>query len=676
MNPRSPLRHIKHPGLGRFAALTVLILGAGLTSSCMRHEVEVTLFEDVTEKSGLGNYEGMTHGAAWGDYDGDGLPDLYVTNHLNAPLLFRNLGGGRFADVTGTFFSPDELTGDKHGAVWADFDNDGRPDLVQLTGAVRGVGVEPKRLFHNMGDRFADVAEAMGVLNQDGRTRMPLWFDFNQDGRLDLFHGAEARLDDKTPPFLYVQGKNGFSASTPLAFGSRSVPFCILADLTGDNRPELVCRIVGKNRTAQIFDLAAHPPRDLDLLPATAYEDAVAADFDNDGRMDIFLARKNPPGAVAFGQPANNVIVADVSVNKGNVDKPLGFSFRTKGALSLRAVAVDPTDALSPERIHLGQQGAHPSSLAFDVSSASPGIAGVAPHTWGKESGVYVGFTAPDKWEVHITSQHEALAAGKPKHQQIQMRVASSTPITNLEAIGEAIKPEEAPARLFMNRGGKLVEESEKRGVNARPVAAVNVVAGDFDNDMDVDLFVVASGDIGKQKNMLLLNRGDGYFDVASNAGGAAGGMVGVGDSVTVVDFDRDGFLDLFVATGGSMGRSEGPSSEGGSYQLYRNVRNSNHWIEIDLVGTSSNRDGIGASVYVTAGGVTQVRVQDGGVHNRGQNFQRLHFGMAKNTQIEKILVYWPSGTIQELSKVATDQVIRLKEPMKTNLGNLPITSK
>jgi hypothetical protein len=152
--------------------------------------------------------------------------------------------------------------------------------------------------------------------------------------------------------------------------------------------------------------------------------------------------------------------------------------------------------------------------------------------------------------------------------------------------------------------------------------------------------------------------------------------MAGVGDSVTAVDFDGDGFLDLFVATGGSMGRSEGPPSEGGTYQLYHNIGNGNHWIEIDLEGTSSNRDGIGARVYVTAGGVTQMRIQDGGVHNRGQNFQRLHFGLAKQTQIEKILVYWPSGTIQELSKVAADQIVRIKEPLKSSPGNLPITSK
>jgi hypothetical protein len=106
--------------------------------------------------------------------------------------------------------------------------------------------------------------------------------------------------------------------------------------------------------------------------------------------------------------------------------------------------------------------------------------------------------------------------------------------------------------------------------------------------------------------------------------------------------------------------------SEDGGYRLYRNLCNSgNHWLEIDLEGTASNRDGIGARVRVTAGGVTQTRVQDGGIHHRGQNHSRLHFGLAKNTKIDKVSIQWPSGTMQELAGVGVDQIMRIKEPTK-----------
>jgi len=650
-------RHTIHC-ITAWAALA--LAGAALTG-CHR-EVELSLFDDVTPSSGLDSYAAMTHGSAWGDFDGDGRPDVYITNHLNTPLLFHNLGGGRFADVTADLFDQKQLEGDKHGTAWADFDNDGRQDLVQLTGAVKGLGAEPKRLFHNNGTRFSDVATEMGVLNPDGRTRMPLWIDLDHDGRIDLVQGAEARFDAKTPPFAFTQGNGGFTASEKLPFDARSVPFCVLAELTNDDTSDLLCRIVGKNRTAQAFDLSTQPANDLDLLPATAFEDVAVADFENDGRMDLFLARKNPPGSIAFGRAADTSFIADASIDEQHADKLMGFSFRTSGPLKVHVASANPRDAVSPERIHLGAQGAHPDGMSFDLSAAAPGITGIAPHTAGAQAGVYVGFTAPDRWDVRLTAPREALAQGNPKYQQIQLRVESTAPVEALEAVGEPPAVEEAPARLFMNRDGRFVEDGDKRGVNARLVAGMNVVAADFDNDMDVDLFVLASGDIGQQPNLLLLNDGTGHFDVVKNAGGAAGSMAGVGDSATTADVDGDGFLDLFLANGGSMGRSLGLPSDGGGYQLFRNVGNANHWLMIDLEGTKSNRDGIGALVRVTAGGVTQMRLQDGGVHHRSQNHSRLHVGLGGNTTIDKITVHWPSGTVQELSGIKADQVLHIKE--------------
>jgi hypothetical protein len=65
----------------------------------------------------------------------------------------------------------------------------------------------------------------------------------------------------------------------------------------------------------------------------------------------------------------------------------------------------------------------------------------------------------------------------------------------------------------------------------------------------------------------------------------------------------------------------------------------------------------------VTAGGVTQMRIQDGGVHHRSQNHSRLHFGLAKHEQVKKITVQWPSGVVQELQGVKANQVLRIKEP-------------
>ena len=642
------------------AALTLCLV---LTGGCGQQKPPVKIFEDVTVSSGLGSYTGMTHGAAWGDFDGDGRPDLYVTNHLNEATLFRNIGNGRFEDVTRQWFSPADILGDKHGAAWADFNNEGRLGLVQLMGAERGVGSEAKRLFANRGNRFENVAEAMGVSNPFGRTRQPLWVDIDRDGRLDLFEGAERRFDDRTPPFFFLRRGDRFDTTSDVtAFASRSVPFCILTQLRTADRSDLICRVYGESKAGQIFSSNTLPMQELELLPPTAFEDIAAGDFRNDGSIALFLARKTPAPKVAFGRPGESDLIADLWIDRSNVDKPLGFSFRSSGNLDFRVSPAFPAEAVSPKNVHIGSRAAHPETLAFKLSPSAADVAGAPPFEPGKQTGVFISFTAPDKWQVMVSAPRDALAE-KGKYQQVAIRVTSSGKIIKPEAIGEPPKTEEAPSRLFINHDGKLTEEGDKWGVNARLVSAVNVVAGDFDNDMHLDLFVVVSGDIGKQENLLLLNRGAGHFDEVSGAGGAGGGTLGVGDSVTTVDYDGDGFLDLLITTGGSMGRSLGLPSEAGSYHLYHNVGNGNHWLEIDLEGTKSNRDGIGARVEVTAGGVTQVRIQDGGIHNRGQNHTRLHFGLAKNTQVDKIAIRWPSGAAQTLTNVAADQLIRAREP-------------
>ena len=639
-------------GLAAVAAIALL-------TGCTR-ELDVTLFNDVTDKSGLGTYEGMTHGVAWGDYDNDGQPDLYVTNHLKQAMLFRNLGGGRFVDVTAEVMNPNDLGGDKHGAAWADFNNDGGLDLVQLTGAKQGVGVEPKRLFVNEGGKLVERAAQLGVDNPPGRTRMPLWLDIDQDGKLDLFQGAEARFDDLTPPFLFAQQDGRFADATPrLKPDSRSAPFCVLTELNNDRYPELVCRLMGKGRPVQVFDTGTSPARTLDLLPNSAFDDVVAGDFDNDGAIDLYLARKNPGGRVALARGGERVLTAQIELSPRTLDQPTAFRFRSAGALDFTLADQNPGD-LTPADIRLGENAAKPAGLTFAL--AADAARGLPKPPGGDRPAVLIGSPKPGHWQVEFHARPE-LFGGKAKSRYLTIRVRSKEPIDDVEALGDGAKDETAPARLFMNRGGKLVEEGDKRGVNAVPITAVNAVAGDFDNDMDLDIFVLGSGDAGKTANLLLLNNGRGEFEVVRHAGGASGWLVGVGDSVTSADIDGDGFLDLLTASGGSMGRSLGLPSDNGRYQLFRNVGNGNHWIKIDLEGTTSNRDGIGAIVRVTAGGVTQIRVQDGGVHERGQNHSRLHFGLAKHTQVDKITVQWPSGVVQELPGVKVDQTLRIKEP-------------
>jgi hypothetical protein len=155
------------------------------------------IFEDVTVASGL-DVPIATESAAWADYDNDGLVDLFVCGEYLAPAdnttaagavfddrnrcrLYHNLGGGKFVDVAAKADVINEHC--SKGAVWGDYDNDGRPDLF----VSNMFGPVPARLYHNEGDgTFRDVASEAGI---DGAPKgfATLFWDYDNDGWLDIF---------------------------------------------------------------------------------------------------------------------------------------------------------------------------------------------------------------------------------------------------------------------------------------------------------------------------------------------------------------------------------------------------------------------------------------------------------------------------------------------------------
>ena len=103
------------------------------------------------------------------------------------------------------------------------------------------------------------------------------------------------------------------------------------------------------------------------------------------------------------------------------------------------------------------------------------------------------------------------------------------------------------------------------------------------------------------------------------------------------------------------------PEYVGGPDKLFRNRGNSNKWIEIDLEGTTSNRDGVGARVIATAGGVAQLREQNGGYHRWSQDNQRIHFGLANNSVVD-LRIEWPSGKVDLHDSIIANQLYRAVE--------------
>jgi hypothetical protein len=187
----------------------------------------------------------------------------------------------------------------------------------------------------------------------------------------------------------------------------------------------------------------------------------------------------------------------------------------------------------------------------------------------------------------------------------------------------------------------------------------------DYDNDGDEDLYIVSGHlptklaavgleeDAGRgpdpQPNMLLENDRGVFADV-SLASGADNPGVGRGSSY--LDFNNDGCLDLAV------------TGYGGSASLYKNrCLSGDNWLTVQTVGTTANRDGIGARITLVAGGKTQIREVLSGASHMGDNMRAAHFGLGTAPVVDSLTVRWPGGKAQTLTDVATNQRITVTEP-------------
>ena len=251
-------------------------------------------FQETTDTAGIAFIPGLTFGAAWGNLNNDDFPDLYVGNHFNDASLYVNNGDGTFSDVAESIFP--ELSGDSHGAAWADFDNDGDQDIIQLVGAKEGLGSDPNRLYINDGGTFTEQASDFGIDYPLNRGRTPLWVDYDNDGLLDLVVGAVERAD--APPTIFRQTANGFEeASATTGYQATRSRFSILADFSGDGNVDLVSAGVlsGSNSRVTIYDLTSTPFTDITstrILPVSD-NDFTSADFNGDLLPDLILTNSS-----------------------------------------------------------------------------------------------------------------------------------------------------------------------------------------------------------------------------------------------------------------------------------------------------------------------------------------------------------------------------------------------
>ena len=147
-------------------------------------------FVDITDQAGL-THSGDSWGIAWGDFNNDGLPDIYDGNHRERPAFFINQGDGTFQNHFNEVFSHNNLEDfiDTHGAQWVDLNNDGFSDLiVQVGGNGGGLALawNNTQILMNRNGKLDQRAEELGLANPEFRGRTPLAFDYDRNGLLDI----------------------------------------------------------------------------------------------------------------------------------------------------------------------------------------------------------------------------------------------------------------------------------------------------------------------------------------------------------------------------------------------------------------------------------------------------------------------------------------------------------
>jgi hypothetical protein len=463
--------------------------------------------------------------------------------------------------------------------------------------------------------------------------------DFDQDGRLDL---AVTNFEPTQPmSFYHNKGDGTFEDRSQSAGLSQCLggKYLVQTDFNNDGRldlfvsrgawfllpmPQTLLRNEGEGRFKDVTKEAG-------LTASVNSTSSRWADYDNDGWLDVFLVCERPGNRLYHNR--GNGTFEDVTA-RANIAPPPGVAF-SKGADWIDFDNDDYPDLFVNNLTNDARLYHNNRNGTFTDVTKSMGIdgpsKGFACWAWDYDN---------DGWlDIFATCFDYSLAdivkglVGKP-HERLSNR-------------------------LFRNVEGKRFENKTKEAGLDLVFATMGCNFGDYDNDGYLD-FYLGTGDPDLSTlvpNRMFKNVGGKRF--AEITGTSGTGHLQKGHGVSCADWDNDGDVDVFIETGGAI-----PGDRFHSL-LFQNPGQGNHWLKIKLVGKKTNRPGIGVRIKAVTAGPQPLtihqRVSSGS--SWGANPLDSHVGLAKADKVAELEIHWPtSGTTQVFHDIPANQAIEVTE--------------
>jgi len=554
------------------------------------------------------NHYDHAYGVSIADVDRDGRYDIYFLTQAGSNQLWRNVGGGKFEDITGKagVAVADRIS---VSGAFADTDNDGDADLFVTT--VRGGNI----LFLNDGKGiFRDVTSEAGV-GHSGHSSTPVFFDYNRDGLIDLFvtNVGKYSTEEHAPVRMDAanslrEGEYKYYVGTTDAFAGHLKP--------GHAEASLFYRNEGNNRFVEVS-------KEVGLVDLSWTGDASPLDANDDGWLDLYV----------LSMQGHDEYYENVG-GKRFVRKSRELFPKTPWG----AMGVKVFDFNNDGRLDIYICDMH-SDMSVEVQSDREKLKADIkwPETFLRSGGNSIFGNALFQREDDGTFREVSDSTGAENYWPWGLSVGD----LNADGFEDVFLTSSMcfPYRyglnsvLLNNRGKGFLDSEFILGVEPRPDG--RLIKAWFELD--------ASG--ADKENRLCKGR-KGKVMVWSSLGSR---------SSVIFDLDDDGDLDIVTNDFNSkpMVLISNLSERGADLR----------YLKVKLVGSKSNRDGLGAIVKVVAGKETYTKVYDGKSGYLSQSLYPLYFGLGAATEVERIEVHWPSGQKQSVpGPIKANTLVEVRE--------------